>query len=124
MVKRGGGSYRDLAIWQKAIDLSKYLYQTTRCLPDEERYGLTSQIRRAAISVPSNIAEGQARGGKKEFIQFLYIAKGSLAELDTQCVLALEFGYVEREQQQAILMKIEELQKMIFSLIRKLSESK
>jgi len=123
-VKKSGGSYRDLAIWRKALDLCKYLYQATRDFPHEERYGLTSQIRRAAISVPSNIAEGQARGGKKEFIQFLYIAKGSLAELDTQSVLALELGYINPERQQAIVVKIEELQRMIFSLIRNLRESK
>jgi len=121
MVKSGVGSYRDLVIWQKAVDLAKCVYEVSRSFPHEEKYGLTSQIRRAAVSVPSNIAEGQARYGKKEFVRFLYIAKGSLAELDTQCTLALEFGYIEKERNQQVLERISELQRMIYSLICKLN---
>lgn len=77
-------SYRDLLVWQKGMELAKELYSVTGKLPADERFGLISQLRRAGVSVPSNIAEGQARRSLKEFVQFLYIAKGSLVELDTQ----------------------------------------
>ena len=119
--RQDGGSYRDLLIWQKGLKLARALYEVTRLFPEDERFGLTAQIRRAAVSVPSNIAEGQARYRKKEFVRFLYIAKGSLAELDTQCTLALEFGYINEERNQQLLESISELQRMIHSLIRKLS---
>jgi len=116
------GSYRDLLVWQKGIDLSKAVYAATgeRTFPKEERYGLTAQIRRAAISVPSNIAEGQARRSTKEFVQFLYVAKGSLAELDTQARIARALGYVTASTYEEILGRIEELQRMIFFLIKNL----
>ena len=121
VAKQEGGSYRDLLIWQKGLKLARALYEVTRLFPEDERFGLTAQIRRAAVSVPSNIAEGQARQGKKEFVRFLYITKGSLAELDTQCTLALEFGYIEEKRNQELLERISELQRMTYSLIRKLS---
>ena len=122
--RHDGGSYRDLLIWQKGLKLTKEIYEVSRLFPEDERFGLTAQIRRAAVSVPSNIAEGQARQGKKEFVRFLYIAKGSLAELDTQCALGLEFGYLEEKRHRKLLEKISELQRMIYSLIRKLSSSR
>ena len=86
--------YKDLLVWQKAIALVTQVYVVTRSFPREERYGLTSQIRRAAVSVPSNIAEGQARLTPGEFRQSLGIAKGSLAELDTQLIIAENLGYL------------------------------
>ncbi|MBL8792363.1 MAG: four helix bundle protein [Planctomycetia bacterium] len=86
--------YKDLLVWQKAIALVAQVYVVTRAFPREERYGLTSQIRRAAVSIPSNIAEGQARLTPGEFRQFLGIAKGSLAELDTQLIIAEKLGYL------------------------------
>jgi len=86
--------YKDLLVWQKAISLVTQVYVVTRSFPREERYGLTSQIRRAAVSIPSNIAEGQARLTPGEFRQFLGIAKGSLAELDTQLIIAEKLGYL------------------------------
>ncbi|MGB2639026.1 MAG: four helix bundle protein, partial [Candidatus Acidiferrum sp.] len=82
--------YKDLLVWQKGMHLAKLVYKLTTRFPSEERYGLTSQMRRAAVSVPSNIAEGQARRGTNEFLQFLSIAEGSLAELDTQLSLSVE----------------------------------
>lgn len=117
-------SYRDLLVWQKGLELAYLLYEITRSFPQEEKFGLTSQIRRAAVSIPSNIAEGQARYGKKEFIRYLYIAKGSLAELDTQCLIARELGYVEEPQIKPILLQIDELQRMLYSLIEKLGGAK
>src|SRR5262249_3045343 len=86
--------YKDLLVWQKAIELVTQVYIVTRSFPREELYGLTSQIRRAAVSVPSNIAEGQARLSPGEFRQFLGIARGSLAELDTQLIIAEKLGYI------------------------------
>lgn len=87
----------ELKVWQEAMKLAKEIYGVTSKFPKSETYGLTSQMRRAAISVPSNIAEGAARSGDKEFLQFLSIARGSLSELDTQFRLATDFGYCERE---------------------------
>lgn len=82
-------SYRHLIAWRKAVALAGTVYAATRLLPSDERFGLRTQIRRAAISVPSNIAEGAARNNLAEFLQFLHIARGSLAELDTQMVIAV-----------------------------------
>ena len=81
-------SYKDLIVWQKAIELATWIYGLTGGFPKEEIYGITSQMRRAAVSVPSNIAEGQSRQHKNEFIQFLSIAKGSLSELETQLIIS------------------------------------
>ena len=90
------GGYRDLLVWQKGIALVKTIYEITRAFPDEERFGLISQMRRAAISIPSNIAEGQARKTTAEFVHFLSTAEGSLAELDTQLTVSGELGYSSR----------------------------
>jgi four helix bundle protein len=83
-----GGSYRDLIAWQKAMVLVREIYYATQAFPKEERYGLMSRLRRAAVSVPSNIAEGQARYSRREFHHFLNNARGSLAEVETQIMLA------------------------------------
>ena len=85
-----GNHYRDLNVWKKAIKLVKAIYKLTQTFPKEEIYGLTSQMRRSAVSIPSNIAEGQARRGNKEFSQFLYVSKGSAAELETQLIDSIE----------------------------------
>jgi four helix bundle protein len=114
------GSYRDLIVWQKAMTLAKLIYRLTQQFPSEEKFGLMSQMRRAAVSVPSNIAEGQARRGPREFIQFIAQAEGSLAELDTQLTLAAEFGYASPPQNQEALALIEELRRMLNALRRKL----
>ena len=91
-------SFRDLIVWQKAMLLAREIYQLVKMLPVEERYALSDQMRRAAVSVPSNIAEGQARNSTKGFIQFLHIAKGSNAELMTQLLLCVDFEYLTDEQ--------------------------
>lgn len=84
--------YKDLLVWQKAIKLVQLVYQNTQSFPDNERFGLVTQMRRAAVSIPSNIAEGQARKSSAEFAHFLTIAQGSLAELETQMIIARELG--------------------------------
>ena len=93
-VEGRSNSYRDLIIWQKSMDLTKLVYQITYSFPKDEIYGLTSQIRRSAVSIPSNIAEGRGRNSNKEFIRFLQISLGSLYELQTQLELAVSFNYV------------------------------
>ncbi len=113
--------YKELLVWQKGMTLVKIVYRLTSRFPAEERYGLTSQMRRAAISVPSNIAEGQARRGTNEFLQFLSIAEGSLAELDTQLSLSVELGFAQQADVDLALKEIDELQKMLVALKRKLS---
>jgi len=97
------------------------VYKLTMRFPSEERYGLTSQMRRAAVSVPSNIPEGQARRGTNEFLQFLSIAEGSLAELDTQLSLSVELGFAQQVDVEAPLKEIDELQKMLVALKPKLA---
>ncbi|HEV2103652.1 MAG TPA: four helix bundle protein [Candidatus Acidoferrum sp.] len=113
--------YKDLLIWQKGMVLAKLVYKLTARFPPQERFGLTAQLRRAAVSVPSNIAEGQARQGTKEFLQFLSHAEGSLAEVETQILLSLDLCFASREDAAPSLKEIDELQKMIVSLKRKLS---
>jgi four helix bundle protein len=113
--------YKDLLVWQKGISLSKLVYKLTANFPVDERFGLTSQMRRAAVSVPSNIAEGQARQGTKEFLQFLSHAEGSLAELETQLLLCVELEFAKDSGIAAPLQEIDELQKMLIALKRKLA---
>ncbi len=91
-------SFEDLIVWQQSMLLAREIYKLVQVLPVEERYALSDQMRRAAVSIPSNIAEGQARNTSKEFIQFLHIAKGSNAELITQLLLCVDFGYLTEEQ--------------------------
>jgi len=114
--------YKQLQIWQKAITLTKLIYKLTDGFPDRERFGLTSQMRRAAVSVPSNIAEGQARHGTREFLQFLSHASGSLAELETQILLSEELGFCEHADVAQVNDCIAELQKMLAAIRQKLSE--
>jgi four helix bundle protein len=115
-------NYRDLEVWQKAMDLVELCYAYTKSFPSEERYGLTDQIRRAAVSVPSNIAEGQARQHKKEFIQFLSIAQGSLAELETQVQIAERLHYIDSDNMQEMLKKSDQVARMITGLRKSIQQ--
>jgi len=108
-------THKDLEVWKRSLDLVEKVYLMTRSFPKEEVYGLTLQMRRAAVSVPSNIAEGAARGSKKEFIQFLYIALGSLEELETQFVLACRLGFTS---DRSLSYTIGEIRKMLLGLLR------
>jgi four helix bundle protein len=114
------GNYKDLLVWQKGIALVKHIYHVTGVFPGDEKHGLVSQMRRAAVSVPSNIAEGQARHSTGEFVQFLSHAEGSVAELDTQLIIAVELGYCTPTQVQEAFELISELRKMLNALRRKL----
>ena len=116
-------SYKDLLVWQKGIALTKLLYELTGRFPTEEKFGLVSQIRRAAVSVPSNIAEGQARHTTGEFIQFISHAEGSVAELDTQLIIAVELGFARADAAAPAFAVIDELRRMLNGLRRKLSRA-
>jgi four helix bundle protein len=113
-------SYRDLIVWQKALELATDVYRLTMNLPSHETYGLASQLQRAAVSVPSNIAEGQARLHPAEFRQFLYHALGSLAEVDTQLLLAQNLGYLRPDSTMHAESLIIELRKMMHTLASRL----
>jgi four helix bundle protein len=117
-------SYKDLLVWQKAIELVKVTYLLTGQFPSAEKFGLTAQMRRAAVSIPSNIAEGQARRSSAEFIQFLSIAQGSLAELETQLVIGSTLGFCSVKQTREPVERVYELQRMLHSLQKKLSTGK
>jgi len=110
-------NFRELKIWQEAMEITKMTYKTTRLYPSHEIYGLTSQMNRAAISIPSNIAEGAGRNTNKDFIHFLNIAMGSCFELETQMTLANEFGYVQKDDMEMFILNLNKLEKMINSLI-------
>lgn len=112
--------HKRLDVWNKAIDLSVDIYKLSEGFPKAEVYGLTSQMRRSSISIPSNIAEGAARQTKKELIHFLHIARGSLSELDTQIVIAGRLGYISADTTQEIENAIETISKMITGLIKSL----
>lgn len=120
MTERVSKSYKDLLVWRKALDLVKQVYRLTAEFPKSERLALSHQIRRAAVSVPSNIAEGQARQHTKEFRQFLYVALGSLAELDTQLIIAFELAYIQESDLTEPNALIVEVRKMLSGLVSKL----
>ena len=114
-------NYKDLVVWQKGIALAKATYQLTSKFPGEEKFGLVSQMRRAAVSIPSNIAEGQARHTTGEFIQFISHAEGSTAELETQFILSIELGFAKAEHTKAAFVLLDEIRRMLNGLRRKLS---
>ena len=111
------GSYRDLAVWEKGIALAKAIYELTATFPADERFGLTNQMRRCSVSIPSNIAEGYGRSSDKELIQFLYVALGSSNELDTQLVISRELAYINDNSFDEAKTQNDEVSKMIRSLI-------
>lgn len=113
-------NYKDLNIWKRSTGIVEDIYKITKNFPKEEIYGLTSQLRRSAVSIPSNIAEGFARFSNKEYKQFLFISLGSCAELSTQITIALRLGYFEKNAADKLLNEIDEISKMIMSLIKKL----
>ncbi len=112
--------YKDLLIWQKGIVLVRMVYKLTSRFPDDEKFGLVSQMRRAAVSIPSNIAEGQARHTTQEFIQFLSHAEGSLAEVETQLIIGVDLGYCGTQEAAAAQGLTSELKRMLNALRRKL----
>ena len=114
-------SYKELIVWQKAMDLVEEVYRLIKAFPKEEIYALINQVRRAVVSIPSNIAEGQARQSKAEFLNFLSIAQGSLAEVETQLLLAIRLSYLSESETQKAMQLREEISKMLASLRKKLA---
>ncbi|MEK9151500.1 MAG: four helix bundle protein [Patescibacteria group bacterium] len=113
-------TYKDLIIWQKGIEIVSAAYQFTARFPKEEIYGLTSQMRRAAVSIPSNIAEGRSRSTRKDFLQFLRIASGSLAELETQLIVSEKLGLGDVAHSKKLLALLDEEKRMLNSMMKKL----
>ena len=113
-------SYRDLVAWQMAVDITKQVYRATERFPDKERYGLTNQLRRAAVSVPSNIAEGFGRGRAPDYARFLRVARGSLYEMETQLFLAVELGYLDQATFDQLDTKLKECGRVLAGLLRSL----
>ena len=113
-------SYKDLMVWQRSMDLVESIYRITEKLPAKEQWGLLSQMRRAAVSVPSNIAEGYGRQSSGNYIQFLSISRGSLLELETQLELCVRLKYLTRIDSEKILNETMEINKMLTSLISKI----
>ena len=111
-------SYKDLELWQVSMNFVTEVYRLTNGFPKEELYALTSQIRRCVISIPSNIAEGASRKGTKEFIQFLWIANGSLSEFETQIEIAQKLGYLDSIE--LVIEKVKHIRKMMHGLIHSL----
>ena len=121
MIVRG---YRDLMVWQKAMDLVVACYEITKCFPKQELYGLSSQLQRAAVSIPANIAEGNGRQHTMEFIQHLSIANGSLTELETHLQIAQRLQYINQSKLNRFLEQTEEIAKMINALKQSLKKNK
>ena len=113
-------SYKDLIIWQRSMDMVEFIYHITEHFPAKENFGLISQMRRAAVSVPSNIAEGYGRQSSGSYAQFLLIARGSLFELETQLEVSIRLNYLQKPDSEKLLAEIVEISKMISSLISKI----
>lgn len=120
MNTEGERPHRRLYVWQRAMELVARIYELTKGLPKSEAYGLASQMRRSAVSIPSNIAEGAARKSRAEFLQFLSVAQGSLSELDTQLELAYMLGYIDEDSKNQALAEITTVFKTLSGLIRSL----
>ncbi|MCW1963258.1 four helix bundle protein [Chryseobacterium viscerum] len=114
------GNYKELIVWQKSVDLVTEIYKASAVFPKEELYGLTSQIRRSAISIPSNIAEGHSRRSTNDYLQFLKIARGSSVELETQLIISKNLNYLNPENFQILIEKTSEISKMLNAVITKL----
>ena len=121
-MKKKTQSYKDLIVWRKSIDLAKVVYGLTAKFPAEEKFGIIAQMRRASISIPSNVAEGQARHTTGEFVQFISHAEGSVAELDTQLILSIELTFCENAAATPAFQLADEVRRMLNSLRRQLIE--
>ena len=113
--------YIDLIVWQKAMDLTTEIYRLTKRLPKDELYGLTNQLRRAAVSIPSNIAEGNGRTSTGDYLRFLSIARGSNAEVETQLLLCVKLDYLTQEDINAALQLSDEVGRMITAMVKKIN---
>ena len=114
--------YRELIVWQKAMSLVESVYRATNSFPNTEIYGLTSQVRRAAVSIPSNIAEGQGRNTTRDFLHFLSVSQGSLREVETQITIAERLGYIEKQQETTLLELAAEIGRLLHGLCNSLNK--
>ena len=114
-------AHRKLVLWRKAVRLVVSVYEVARCFPAVERFGLAAQMQRAAVSIPSNVAEGAARKGRKEYLQFVYTARGSLSELDSQVEIAGLLGYLKPEESGKLQAEMEEVSRLLNGVIAYLS---
>jgi four helix bundle protein len=119
-----GKGYRDLEVWQRSMKLAKNIYESTARFPGEEKFGLVQQMRRAAVSIPSKLAEGHARLSVAEFQHFVSIAMGSAAELETQVLLSIDLSYLRAEEKNHLLKELEEIRKMLRGLYKYLTSCK
>ena len=119
-----GKAHHNLEVWKHSLNFVTKIYKITANFPADEKFGLVSQMRRAAVSIPSNIAEGAARNSKKEFINFLHIAQGSTAELETQILISRNLNFVTQSQAQPLVKELEEISRMIIGLQKSLRSSK
>ncbi|WP_264534650.1 four helix bundle protein [Flavobacterium sp. N1736] len=115
--------FKKILVWQKSISLVTKIYKATKTFPKEEIFGLTSQIRRSSVSIPSNIAEGSGRGSNKDFLRFLYISLGSIFEMQTQLEIAKNIIYINEEEFNNLYEDSREIERMLASLIRKLKDN-
>lgn len=115
-------SYQDLRVWEKGYKLCLEIYRLTKKFPDEEKYGLSSQLRRSSVSIPSNIAEGYGRKGRQEYIHYLYVGYGSCCELKTQVMLAVDLGYIKKNEREKVLELLSEVERMLKALINSLEK--
>jgi four helix bundle protein len=114
-------NHKDLDVWKKAVDFVVAVYQVTSNFPKDELYGLTNQIRRASVSIPSNIAEGAARKGKVEFKRFLYFSLGSISEIETQFIISLRLQYLTQKDFEIFINELTSIRKMLLGLIKSLN---
>ena len=117
-------THKDLNVWKKSLDFVTTIYSVTNNFPQSEKFGLTNQIRRASVSIPSNIAEGSARNHNKEFVQFLYIALSSASEVDTQLRISENLKYIDKEKSNELLEELESISKMLQGLIKSINNKK
>lgn len=115
-------THKDLDVWKLSIEFVTEIYVLTMRFPKEEQFGLTNQIRRASVSIPSNIAEGAGRRSDKEFLQFLYISMGSIQEIDTQLLISLNLNYLTKSEYEILLTKLDQISKMLSGLIKFVKE--
>ncbi len=116
--------HKDLNVWKKSLDFVTTIYSVTNNFPQSEKFGLTNQIRRASVSIPSNIAEGSARNHNKEFVRFLYIALSSASEVDTQLRISENLKYIDKEKSNELLEELERISKMLQGLIKSINNKK
>lgn len=113
---------KELLVWRKSVEFCKTLYEATACFPKSELYGLTSQMRRAAVAIPSNLAEGRGRGTRKDYRQFVVISRGSAAELETQLIISQELRFLSDEDAHCLLKDLREIMRMLNGLVRSLGD--